>query len=201
MRCQGRANIARLLTMADPDAADRGALRKVNDVVLQLARIIARHMAREDFATRIPAAKANRRSPAARSGPARPRRRAAGARYVIRRSDRTGQHSAPCRSRPSAWHLGFVDVAGSCAGRTPAPSPGRHAGRGQLWRCRAITRVALRARCWSEDQHCNVRHARFVYERRKRPPGSGSGISRRTSPAFRSACPALHPLASPCGRE
>ena len=45
----------------DPDAAnDNGdadgpapeALRKVNDVVLQLARIIGRRMAREDFAAR-----------------------------------------------------------------------------------------------------------------------------------------------------
>lgn len=35
------------------DGPDPEALRKVNDVVLQLARIIGRRMAREDFAMRV----------------------------------------------------------------------------------------------------------------------------------------------------
>lgn len=36
----------------DADGPDPEALRKVNEVVLQLARIIGRRMAREDFAAR-----------------------------------------------------------------------------------------------------------------------------------------------------
>ncbi|WP_100180576.1 hypothetical protein [Bradyrhizobium nitroreducens] len=43
----------------DADNPNPEALRKVNDVVLQLARIIGRRMAREDFAAHIAAANDN----------------------------------------------------------------------------------------------------------------------------------------------
>ncbi len=43
----------------DAPSPDPEALRKVNGVVLQLARLIGRRMAREDFAARIAAANDN----------------------------------------------------------------------------------------------------------------------------------------------
>lgn len=43
----------------DADGPDPEALRKVNEVALQLARIIGRRMAREDFAVRTAAANDN----------------------------------------------------------------------------------------------------------------------------------------------
>jgi len=43
----------------DADGPDPEALRKVDDVAFQLARIIGRRMAREDFARRIAAANDN----------------------------------------------------------------------------------------------------------------------------------------------
>lgn len=47
----------------DAGRPDPEALRKVNDVVLQLARLIGRRMAREDFAARIAAANDNAPKP------------------------------------------------------------------------------------------------------------------------------------------
>lgn len=51
---------------SDMVGLDPEALRKVNDVALQLARIIGRRMAREDFAARVAAANDN--APAASDG-------------------------------------------------------------------------------------------------------------------------------------
>lgn len=51
----------------DAAGPDPEALRKVNDVVLQLARLIGRRMAREDFAAHIAAANDN--APKSGDGP------------------------------------------------------------------------------------------------------------------------------------
>ncbi len=53
---------------ARADGPDPEALRKVNDVARQLARIIGRRMAREDFAARIAKA-ANDNEPKSGDGP------------------------------------------------------------------------------------------------------------------------------------
>lgn len=52
----------------DADGPDAEALRKVNDVVLKLARIIGRRMAREDFAARVAKA-ANDNAPKSNNDP------------------------------------------------------------------------------------------------------------------------------------
>lgn len=163
---------------ADADSADPEALRKVHGVVVQLARLTGRHIARKDFATRIPAANATCRNPATRRGTASQdcaRDAAVMARWIVRRSDRTGHHAAsgPSRRRPSAWHLGFGDFAASLAGRMPVACLGRgadlaHPGRSDdrqsllcnpftqartSFGCPAITRAALPPCHPFENQH------------------------------------------------